>query len=134
MDNEGKELVAPCRVLTPRKRRFVGALISARTVREAAGVAGVSERTGQRWLGDPLVLEAVRDAQAVALRDLARRGYGVLSLALDTLADVMQETCTKPTVRVSAARAALSGVVGLVELADLTERVEALESIGKERL
>jgi phage terminase small subunit len=48
--------------LTRQQRRFVAALLTARTVAEAAQAVGVTERTGLRYLAHPAVKRALSEA------------------------------------------------------------------------
>ena len=113
--------------LTPRQRRFVGALLTARTIAEAAAAVAVSSRTGERWARLPAVQVALRDAQAEALAQTARRAFAALTTALDVLQGIMADPAAPTGARVSAARCVLESAARIFALQDLTARVEALE-------
>lgn len=114
-------------VLTPRQRRFVAALMTARTVKDAAESVGVVERTGQRWLRLYAVQVALRDAQQEALDQTSRRSVAALTRALDVLKDVMDDASASAGAKVQAAKATLEHCLKLNALTDLAGRVEALE-------
>ena len=114
--------------LTPRQRRFVGALLTARTIAEAAAAVGCSARTGERWARLPAVQSALRDAQGEALAQTARRAFAALSMALDVLQNIMADPGAPTGARVSAARCVLESASRIFALQDLTARVEALEA------
>ncbi len=75
--------------LSRLQHRGVHALLTCRTVAEAAAETGVGERTMRRWQRDPEFVAAVRGAARESARDAAsallavqRRAVAVLSAAL----------------------------------------------------
>jgi phage terminase small subunit len=112
--------------LTARQRAFVAAMLTARTMTDAAAAVKVSTRTAQRWARLPPVQVALRDAQAEALDQAARRTVAALTMALDVLIDTMQNAPAK--YGTPAARTVLDFYVKLARIADLSQRVEALEA------
>jgi phage terminase small subunit len=113
--------------LTARQRRFVAALLTARTVEAAAKTAGISERTAYRYLR----LDQVRQALAQALDDLlagtTRRGVSAMGEALETLTAIHKNRRLSAAARVSAARTLLTVGPVLYEVHGLAERLERLE-------
>jgi len=78
--------------LNRRQRRFITALLTAPTIEAAAQVAGISERTGYRYLDDPEVRAELsrRQDQAVAvavaaLSELGQDAIDALRSSLDLL-------------------------------------------------
>ncbi|GAB4402083.1 MAG: hypothetical protein Kow00123_12080 [Anaerolineales bacterium] len=119
--------------LTPRQARFVGALMTTRTVAEAARVAGVGERTARRWLRLPAVQRALSEAQGEALKQATRRAVAAIGLAVDILQVIMADPGASAGARVSAARCILDAAARLTETAELADRVSRLEQrIGGE--
>lgn len=114
--------------LTPRQRRFVAAVVATTTVREAARIAGVCERTALRYMRQQAVQAAIRTAQTDILRQGARRAVQAVGQAVASLEAILTDEATPPGVRVSAARAILEHAPKLYETVDLAERVAALEA------
>lgn len=113
--------------LRPRQRRFVAAMLTARTVREAAAAVGVTERTGLKYLANPAVKRALGQALDDALGQATRQVVKAMTGALDTLEEIHQDLDAPAGSRVSAARAILDAGPKLREALDLAERVTALE-------
>jgi len=113
--------------LSCKKHRFLQALLQAKSIREAAGLTHISERTAWRWLRDPTFRAELRRAQDEALGQATRQAVGTLGEALETLRDVMARPSAPASARVAAARAVLEVGLRLAETLDLAERVAALE-------
>jgi len=113
--------------LSPRQRRFVAAMMTARTVTEAAEAAGVSERTGRQYLTQPAVKAALSQALDSALHLASRQSAAAMTDALATLQEIHQDPTNPAGSRVSAARAILEAAPKLREALDLAERVTELE-------
>lgn len=113
---------------TPKKTRAVTALLSSRTIGDAAAAAGVGERTLARWLSsDEAFTRALRQAEDAAIDGAVRRLVGLQAQALDVLQDTLTAPDVTPTVRVRAACAVLDFLLRLRELRTLEERIAALE-------
>ena len=56
-----------------RQQRFLAALVSCPTVRDAARSAGVNEATGWRYLSDPALKRALAERQTAVLAHASRR-------------------------------------------------------------
>jgi hypothetical protein len=117
----------PGRDLSPKQRRAVEALLATGEVSAAAREANVSRDTLHRWLKQPLFIDAVRDAEARAIDDLARMLVRLGRTATATLAKAMTDPAAPYPTRVRAADAALSRLLQLRELATLEARVVELE-------
>jgi len=113
--------------LSRNQRRFVRALVTARSVREAAGTARISEATAWRWLRLEAVQRALQELQDAMLGEATRHATGLLSEALDTLAYIMRSEGNPPSCRVAAAKAILECGLRYAELVTLAERVARLE-------
>ena len=123
--------VTPGSVLTRKQARAVETLLLTGEVAAAAREAGVARETLQRWLKQPVFLEAVREAEASALDDLSRMLVRLGRTAIGTLAKAMGDNATPAATRVRAADAALGRLLQLRELATLEARVAELErSVG----
>jgi phage terminase small subunit len=113
--------------LTAKQRKFVSAMMTARTVGEAAKVAGISERTARRYLRNEAVRAALSQALDDALGSVTRQVVQKMTRALGTLEQVHADKLQPASARVSAARAILEAGPKLREAVDLAERVTRLE-------
>jgi len=114
--------------LTAKQRRFVAALMTARTVEDAAQVAGIAERTAWRYLANSDVRAALHEAQAQALAQVTRRAVQAMTEALDVLRGIAADGDAPTGARVSAARAILENALRYNEAVTLAERVSELEA------
>ena len=113
--------------LTPGQRRLVAAMLTARSVPEAAKTAGVSLRSARRWLQVPAVKADLSAALDVALAETARRTVAAMGGALDTLEEIHGDREQPAAARVSAAGRILETGPKLAELQDLARRLAELE-------
>lgn len=113
--------------LTPRQEKAVHALLAAKTMDEAAQVAGCDPKTLWRWRKEPefrAALDAARRELFSAAADKLRLGAGE---AVAALRRVLADPETAPAVVVQSAAVILSHCFRAVELADISERLDALE-------
>ena len=113
--------------LSANQLRFVGAMLTASSVREAARLSGLGERTGWRYLQDPAVKRALSEVVDGTLACVVQQTVGAMGAAVDTLQEVSKNKLAPAGARVSAARAILDGGPRLREAVTLSERVEELE-------
>ena len=113
--------------LSCRQRRFLQALLTSKTIREAARLAHVGERTAWRWLRDPTFKAELRQMQDAHLAEVTRVTVAGMTQALETLEAVMGDPSASPSAKVSAARTVLEMGVRFTEILDLAERVAVLE-------
>ena len=120
--------------LSPARRRAVQALITANSLEEAAEAARVREETLWRWLGhDEAFQEAVK-AERRRRREVACiAAESLLSVAVESLDEVLKDDRTDPDVRVEAARATFEIAIQLYKLTVLEDRVGALEAWSRHR-
>lgn len=114
--------------LTPKAARLVAASLAAPTWKEAAALAGVSDRYARDLRATPAFREALRIARDQVLQDATARAAGGLVEAVDVLREVMSDADAPSPARVGAARVLLSATPALLEAHDLAERVSALEA------
>jgi len=99
--------------LTRKQEAAIAALLTAPTVTEAAGQAGIGERTLRRWLRSPEFSNAYRIARRELVENAIGRIQGAAGQAVDTLISVAKDG-SKDADRVRAAVAllghALSGL------------------------
>ncbi len=113
--------------LNTRQRHFIAAMMTAKTIRAAAVVVGVTERCARLWLALPIVKRALTEAQTETLGQATRQAVGAMTDALDTLTTLHKDDTVPPGARVSAARSVLEVGVKFSEVLDLAERVTTLE-------
>ena len=116
--------------LRTKQRRFINALLTSNTIRDAAQTADIAERTAYRWLRSDPVKSALSEALDVALSQAAARCSGAMGAALEVLLAIAQDIEAPASARVSAARAILEGGPKLRESRELSERVAILENMG----
>ena len=111
-----------------KKEEAIVALLSHRTVEEAANAVGIATRTLLRWLQIPEFrveyLKARREviSQAVARLQQATGAAGV------TILKLMTDSNVPPAVKLRAAEAVFSLALKGVEIEDIDMRVTALEA------
>jgi len=112
--------------LTRVQHRAVAALLTSRTVEQAATTAGVGERTVRRWLADPAFTEAYRLEARTAARGAMSDLLAGQREAVATLRRALVEG--SPAQQVRAARALLEVGVRVRE-DDSDERLSAVEEV-----
>jgi hypothetical protein len=117
-------------MLTARQQRAIQALLTERTVTDAAKAAKVSRRTLTSWLADEQFCAVLSKATGEAIDATVRRLAALSGSATSVLADAM---CTdeKTPVRVRAADIVLSRLMSLREQFELEQRIAALEEKAK---
>jgi len=118
--------------MSRRQRRFLVALATCRTVRDATKSAGINEATAWRYLQDPALKRALAELQTAVLGHAARLLATEMGAAIDVLGQIMRDEEASDSSRVSAARAVLDSGLRLAELVTLAERVAALEESMEE--
>lgn len=112
--------------LRPRQRRFVEAYLSGLSLVEAARASGIGESTARRWLRDPQVRQALRQAQREIVGEAVQRLAQLSAQAVETLADILTHEPSS-AVRLRAVETVLGNLVRLLETLDIAERIEVLE-------
>lgn len=111
--------------LTVRQRGALAALVSSRSIKDAALEARVGERTLRRWLRQEAFRDALRDAQREVLRITLGRLQSMTTIAADTLAEML--TARSESVRVVAAKEIIQRAIDATAVAELERRVDELE-------
>lgn len=119
--------------LSTKQRRFVAALVGARSIRDAAKAANVAERSAWRYLADPKVRAEISTRQDSMLAQVTAGIVEDMGLARQVLRAVMLGKATTPGVRVRAAGLILQAGLRFAELVTLAQRVAALERLLAER-
>jgi hypothetical protein len=103
------------------------ALLTTRTIEEAARAVKISPKTLLRWQKEPEFDLALRAAKRMAFGQAIGRLHQLSSAAVTTLGKVMLEPGTPPATRVRAADSILNHTIKAIENEEIEARVSALE-------
>ncbi|MBR3968604.1 MAG: hypothetical protein IKJ93_03345 [Clostridia bacterium] len=111
---------------------ILSALIAAGSIRAAAKIADVSETTIRTRLNDDDFRQRYEQAKGAILTEACDALSARLTLAVDTLCEVLEDTKNAATVRVSAASEILRQGLRYIEVANILTRLEAIEKAQKD--
>jgi hypothetical protein len=114
--------------LTPRQRIAVDALLQETTIARAATFAGVSLRTLQRWMTEPMFQRAYHGARRAAYGQSVGLMQRYSPVAVKVLVELATDTNITAAARVAAATTLLRFGREGIELDDLSLRIDALEA------
>lgn len=114
--------------LPAKKEEAIIELLNQPTVRKAAEVLGLSEKTLHRWLDETEFAAAYRKARRMAFAHAVQMTQRYAPVAISTLARIANDNAAPPAARVSAATALLRFSRDSIELDDLAQRIETLEA------
>jgi hypothetical protein len=117
-----------------KKEDAIVALLTTRTVEEAARVVDVSPKTLLRWQREPEFDLAFRAAKRAAFDQAIGRLHHLSSAAVTTLGKVMLEPGTPPATRVRAADSILDHTKKAIEIESIEARLIDLERAADESL
>ncbi len=115
-------------VLSAKQQRAILALLSTKSVSEAAQAAKVGERTLWRWLTEPEFRSHLAFSEAGMLDVATRRLLQLQGGAIETVQAIMQDAEASAGVRLRAAQTVLDYLLKLRELRDIELRLAALEA------
>jgi hypothetical protein len=110
-----------------KKEQAIAALLSHRSIEDAAGAAGIGFNTLLRWMKDPEFDKSYRQARRAAFGQAVARLQQGTSAAATTLLKTMIDPQTPPSVRVRAAEAIFNHSAKAIEIEDIEARVAELE-------
>jgi len=110
-----------------KKEEAIVALLTTRTVEEAARVVHISAKTLLRWMKEPEFDAAYQAAKRAAFGQSIARLHHLSSAAVTTLGKVMLEPGTPPATRVRAADSILDHTIKAIEIEGLEARLTELE-------
>ena len=110
-----------------KKEEAVVALLTQRSIEEAAKSIGIAPRTLVNWLKLPEFQAAYREARRTAYGQAIARLQQATSAAASTLMKVMVDQGTPASVKVRASEAILNHAAKAIEIEDIEARVRALE-------
>ena len=117
--------------LGAKKESAILALLSSRSVEDAARAASVPVRTLYRWLKDPDFCAAYREAKRTSFAQAVARLHQKSSAAVSTLGKVMVDPSTPPSAKIRAADSILNHTARAVEIEDIEARLSVLEAAAK---
>jgi len=103
------------------------ALLSHRTIREAAQAARVSERVIYDYLNDPAFEARYKAARDDVIRGVSNHLREQMNAAVDVVVDIMGDNENRPIDRLAAAKAVLEFGEKYIESSDVLERINKLE-------
>lgn len=108
------------------KTAFVLAVAAGKTMTEACALAGVSTRTGRRYLADPTVKREVRELRALMIGEAVGVTAQNMAKAARSLAELLDSP--NPMVKLHASRLMLEAGGRLWERMDLAEQVAEIQA------
>ena len=108
---------------------LIAALAATPSIRGAAEVAGIGERTAYRYLANALVRAAIAERQDAALAQVTAGLVEDLGAARRLLVDTLNNKSAADHVRVRAALGVLNSGLRLFEMLSLADRVTTLEQL-----
>lgn len=120
--------------LSAKQHRAITALLTSKSVTEAATATGQGERTIYRWLSEPAFRQALSAAEGDLIDVATRRLLQLQGSALDTLEALLLggDTDVSAGVRLRAAQVTLDHLLKLREMRDIEQRLAALEAATAE--
>lgn len=103
----------------------IAALLSCRTILEAAKAVGIGEATLRRWMKEPGFAAHYREARRQVVQHSIGALQGATSKAVATLLRIMD--CDSPSAAASAARTVIERAHEAIELEDVLQRVDEIE-------
>jgi hypothetical protein len=120
---------------TARHRKtelFISALLSSRSVEEAAAKTGIALITARRWMQDPEFVEQFRKARQEIMGQATTQIQQATSEAIVALRQVIS-TGDSEAAKVSSARTILEIAFKAAEIDQLEQRIETLERVAREQ-
>jgi phenylalanyl-tRNA synthetase beta subunit len=110
-----------------KKEDAIVALLTHRTIEEAARSLTISTKTLFRWMKEPEFDAAYRAAKRAAFAQSIARLHHLSSAAVSTLGKVMLDPTTPPATRVRASDSILNHTTKAIEIEDIGARLRELE-------
>ena len=115
-----------------KKEEAIAALLTHRSVEEAARAIGVNPSTLLRWLEIPEFKAAFRKARREAVHQSVARMQHATGAASVTILKLMTDPNVPAAVRLRAAECVFDRAIKGIELEDIDTRVTALEQAAEE--
>lgn len=114
-----------------KREAAILALLTARSIEDAARTAGVPPRTLHRWLLEPEFDAAYRKVRRNAFAQATARLQQATGAAVSTLLKIMVDMNAPASTRVRAADSVLDHASKAIEIEDVEVRVAALEQAAE---
>src|ERR1700744_4645695 len=124
-------MTTPGAKFTRKREEAIAALLTHRSIEEAAKSIGVGTQMRLRWLKVPEFQPAYRDARRAAYGQATARLQQATSAAVSTLLKIMVDTNSPASTRVRAADSILDHAKQAIEIEDVEVRVAALEQAAE---
>ena len=115
-----------------KQEEAIVALLTNRSIEEAARASNTPARTLYRWLKEPEFDAAYRAAKRAAYRQAIARLHQLSSAAVSILGKVMLDATAPPATRVRAVDSILDHTAKAIEIEDIDARVSELERAAEE--
>jgi len=115
--------------LTARQRRFIDALLTSRSTREAAHKVGIGEKTAYRWLRLPQVRKAVSELESDLLSEVVRRLLSMQAEAVDELQELLRDPKLPAGSRLRVIESVIGNLLKMRSAAEFEQRLQNLESM-----
>jgi phage terminase small subunit len=113
--------------LSTKQSKAISALLTTKTVLEAAELAGVGARTLTRWLTENEFKAALHSAEGELVSQAGRRLLTLQEQAIDLLSAAMNDDKAPMGARIRAAQLALEYSIRIREFNELEQRIARLE-------
>src|SRR5215469_16748620 len=110
----------------------IAALLTHRSIEDAAKAVGIGEQTLLRWMKNSEFDAEYRKARRMAFRQAVSRLQQASGAAATTLTKVMVDPASPPAVKVRAAECILNHGLKAIEVEDIEARVSELERAAEE--
>jgi hypothetical protein len=114
-----------------KKEEAIVALLSQRSVDDAARVANVTPRTLYRWMKEPEFDAAYREARRAAFGQSVARLQQASGAAVSTILKLMLDPNVPASTRARCADSVLGHTAKALELEDIEARLSALERVNQ---
>jgi hypothetical protein len=124
-------MATACENLGARKQSAILALLTARSIEEAARTANVPLRTLHRWLQEPNFDAAYRKAKRSAFGQALARLQQGSSAAATTMLKIMLDNNVSASTRLRATDCVFGHAKNAIEIEEIEARVAALEQAAE---
>lgn len=110
-----------------KKQKYLEALLTSSTQKEAYTKAHISKATANRYDSDPDFKQAYRKERRKVMEFTGNRLRKLTSKAVDTLSNIMDDAEASPTDKARAAKIVLDNSFHVEQVQDIEERLDDLE-------
>jgi len=114
--------------LNTNQRRAIAALLTSKSIKAAAELADVGERTLYRWLTLPEFRTELSQHEGATIDQAARRLVELGEKAIDELESILGNTQAAEGLKLRAAQTVLDYLLKLRELRNIEQRLTELEA------